>query len=294
MSVVQLTQRKTLDLRVGKDINRYLATVCIPRLLNLETPQQTRNTQKGALLRQRLTRADAAAPAKSHVSALGREGLRLLQPAIQESLGVEAIGVREVVGVAVDGPHVALHPGAFGDEPAVVLVVGDGGVRLAADDGDAAPAKHLLDEGVDVRQVGLVVERGAARRADHAVQLLPGGGEHVWECAAREHEGDEGRRRRVGAGAEQVAREGRDLLGRQVVFGRGGEELFGVALVVAGRLERLFGQAVEEDVIAAFAPRAEPALPGGDFRGEFGEDCCRLSGCLLVRSTKQTYLETSP
>ena len=37
--------------------------------------------------------------------------------ALDEAIWAEAVWVREVVLVAVDGPHVALHPCVFRDEP---------------------------------------------------------------------------------------------------------------------------------------------------------------------------------
>lgn len=47
-------------------------------------------------------------------------------------------------------------------QPAAVAVVARGAVRLPTDDGHAAPAEHLLDEGVDVRQPRHVVPVRAA------------------------------------------------------------------------------------------------------------------------------------
>lgn len=146
-------------------------------------------------------------------------------------------------------------------------------MRLPSDNGHRPPPQHLLHERLDIRQIGLVVERRTAVVTDHPIQLLPRPGQRLRKRAAGQHERDQRGTRRVAPGAEQVSRQRRDLLRRQVVLRRLVEQLPGIALWLLGVVGCLFGQGVEE--AAAAAARAEAMFPGGDLVWEFGEDCTR-------------------
>lgn len=74
-------------------------------------------------------------------------------------------------GVVVDGPLVDEDDCVLGDG-----VAHDGGVRYCAvGDGErdeAGEAHHFIDEGHDVRQLGLVFNGGEALATHHSVHLL--------------------------------------------------------------------------------------------------------------------------
>ncbi|KAF3842459.1 hypothetical protein F7725_024410, partial [Dissostichus mawsoni] len=93
-------------------------------------------------------------------------------PILQEALGFKGLRVGPQLRVVVDGPLV--------DEDHGVLWYGvahDGGVRGGGvGDGErheAGEAHHLVDEGHDVGQLGLVLEEGQPAAVHHLVHFLP-------------------------------------------------------------------------------------------------------------------------
>lgn len=191
---------------------------------------------------------------------------------LDEAIRIKPIRVRELAIVVVDRPHVPLDPGGFGNQIAVIVIVLDGSVGLAADDGDGAPAEYFLDEGADVGEAGVVVEVRTAIGTDYAIEFFPRRDEGFGECAHGEDGGDERAAGRVGAGAEEVSGEGGDFLRSEVVFGGFFEEHFCVAVFVARVLVGFGGEGIEEVVAAVgFAAAAETVFPGGVFCGDFGE-----------------------
>lgn len=119
-------------------------------------------------------------------------------------------------------------------------------MRLTADDGHRPPSKDLLDEGAHVRQMGLVVQPRAPVGPNDAIELLPRREQRLGEGAHGEHGGDERAARRVGPGAEEIARQRGDLLRLEVVLGRLSEEELGVAVIVARSGVGLVRERVEE------------------------------------------------
>ena len=98
---------------------------------------------------------------------------------IQESRGVEDVGVLPLQGVVVDGPLVDEDHRVFGNAEAFDGDVRGGGVRDG--DGDEAGEAHgLVDEGVQVGQAASVLDGWQSVLAHHFVHKLMQFGLHVW------------------------------------------------------------------------------------------------------------------
>ena len=154
-------------------------------------------------------------PAEGRVAVAVRVGRRAVLR-LQVALGHEVVRVAEVLLVVVNGPQVAQHGGALGDEVAVVVVVAGAGVRRAAHHGNWPPAQRLGDDGAAVGQEGLVGPGRHAVAADDAVELVVCAPGHVRKAGHGEHEAHQSGRRRVAAGAEQRAGGVGDLALRQL------------------------------------------------------------------------------
>ena len=213
-------------LLVGKD---RLAGLLVNLGLDVETPEDTADTEEQAALGDVDTGADAAACAKGELVALGVVGVgggvakRLV--VVLVAVGIEAAGFGVAGGVHVDAPDIVDDSSILGDEVTVVDIILGDGVGDGAHDGGGHPAERLFHDSADVLKVVLVLHGGEAAVANDAVNLFLG---LALDVGVEEHglnKGVESAGGGVGAGFEEGTRDVGSLVVREAFGLLGGDQL---------------------------------------------------------------------
>jgi hypothetical protein len=111
---------RTCYLRVVKDIHGYFFAFFINGLLNVKSPQESRNANEGTLFCKCLSNTDSSTPSECHVSTLIRER-SLIRTIFQIPFGIEFVWLGEVLFISMYCPQIPLHPGVFWNEPPLAV-----------------------------------------------------------------------------------------------------------------------------------------------------------------------------